>query len=107
MEGVKVFAKIQHSSGVAAARLYYGEGLDGRFSSVVMEDNGANGDALAGDGIFTGQIPGFASGTYIRFMLKQPQPMLREPLKTFIRKEQNTMYWCIRLPQTSAALQTL
>ena len=70
MEGVKVFAKIQHSSGVAAARLYYGEGLDGRFSSVVMEDNGANGDALAGDGIFTGQIPGFASGTYIRFYVE-------------------------------------
>ena len=30
-KGVKVFAKIQHSSGAVAARLYYGEGLDGRF----------------------------------------------------------------------------
>ncbi len=70
MQTVTVTAHIQHASGVASAYLYYGLGLDGMYQSLAMKDDGSGGDQVAGDGIYTGIIPGYEAGTYIRFYLQ-------------------------------------
>ena len=42
----------------------------GGFSSVVMRDDGAHGDGLAGDGVFGAQLPPAANGTVVEFYVR-------------------------------------
>lgn len=69
-EAVKVFAKVQHTNGVGAVKLYYATGLYGGFVSTAMYDDGNHGDATANDGIYAGELPGYEVGTYVRFYIE-------------------------------------
>jgi hypothetical protein len=50
--------------------LYYGLGLDGVYERVDLKDDGLRGDDAAGDNIYTGNIPGFSAGTYVRYYVE-------------------------------------
>ncbi len=50
--------------------LHYASGLDGHFEKVIMYDDGSNGDNASGDNIYTGSIPGFNAGTYVRYYIE-------------------------------------
>ncbi len=67
---VKVTANISFAAGISRVNLYYATGLDGYFEKVLMYDNGTNGDATAGDGIYTGNLPAYAQATYVRFYVE-------------------------------------
>jgi hypothetical protein len=68
-EPIVVTARVTDNTGVAWAMLLYrSEGTAG-FSSANMFDNGVNGDIVAGDGIYTAQIPGAPAGTMRAFYI--------------------------------------
>ncbi len=69
-EAAMVTAQASHGSGMAAMRLYYGTGIMGTFESADMHDDGAHGDGAAGDGVYGAEIPGYASGTSVRFYVE-------------------------------------
>ncbi len=69
-EEVIVTASATHPAGIERIRLYYGSGLKGNFTFNSMNDDGTTPDASAGDGIFTGFIPSFPAGTFVRYYLE-------------------------------------
>ncbi len=58
------------NNGISAVKLYYASGLTGNFTSVEMLDDGLHRDGLAGDRIFGASIPGFDSGTLVRYYIE-------------------------------------
>ena len=53
-----------------ALNLYYLVGQEGVYTRVTMADDGLGVDAVAGDGVFTTQIPAQPSGSYIRYYVE-------------------------------------
>lgn len=82
-EKVIVRATASHLEGISALTLYYSEGLYHSFASVPMYDNGLNGDVASGDGIFTGEIPGFAVNTYVRFYIEAAADNIAKTISYF------------------------
>jgi hypothetical protein len=66
MEETLVEVSATNIEGIHAVNLYYGENLYGRFQKMMLQDDGTNGDKKANDNIYTGKIPGYAAGTWIR-----------------------------------------
>ena len=66
----KITANISFTSGISQVNLYFATGFDGYFEKTLMYDNGTNGDATAGDGIYTGNIQGYPATTYVRFYVE-------------------------------------
>ncbi len=67
-EPIIVTAVITDNNGVDSVTLYYrSEGES--FTTVSMRDNGTGGDAIAGDSIYTGTIPGAAANTMRAFYI--------------------------------------
>src|SRR5262245_13092915 len=62
-----VIASVHDSDGVTSLQLKYRLDPSGTYSTLNMLDNGAGGDAVPGDGVFTATIPGQASGTLVAF----------------------------------------
>ena len=69
-EELVVTASASHPEGISLVKLHYGSGLRGDLTSVDMSDDGTGADELAGDGIFTGSIPSFPSGTFVRYYVE-------------------------------------
>lgn len=69
-EAVAVTATVTSSNGISSVSLYYCPALYGNFSKTTMYDDGQHGDGASGDGVFGAQIPGFATGTLVRFYLE-------------------------------------
>lgn len=69
-EPVAITATITSSNGISAVSLFYCPAAYGNFTKTTMVDDGQHGDGAAGDGVFGGQIPGFATGTLVRFYLE-------------------------------------
>jgi hypothetical protein len=67
---VVVTANISGAITVAAARLYYADGLVGNFEKTDLFDDGAHHDGAAGDGVFGAVIPGYDEGQYVRFYIE-------------------------------------
>ena len=61
-EPVAVTARVHDPDGVSSVVLNYRLDPATNYSAVTMTDDGTGGDAIAGDGIFTAQIPGQAGG---------------------------------------------
>lgn len=61
-QAVDVTARIADGS-ARAVYLYYGTGLAGGFTKTSMSDNN-------GDGVYEGQIPALASGSYVRYYVE-------------------------------------
>jgi hypothetical protein len=68
-EAVVVSCRVSDPDGVAQPQLIYRVDPALTLTNVVMLDNGTAGDALAGDGIFSGTIPGRPAGNLVAFRI--------------------------------------
>jgi hypothetical protein len=68
-ESIRVIARVNDPDGIASVHLKYRLDPGTTFNTVTMQDNGTGGDEVAGDGIFSGTIPGQANGAMIAFHL--------------------------------------
>jgi Lamin Tail Domain/CotH kinase protein/Carbohydrate binding domain/Immunoglobulin domain len=69
-EAIRVTARVSDPDGLASVTLRYRLDPDSTQLSVPMADDGMGGDALAGDGIYTGVIPGQANGKLVAFHIE-------------------------------------
>jgi regulation of enolase protein 1 (concanavalin A-like superfamily) len=69
-EPVVVTCRVTDPDGVAAPRLVFRVDPSSTLSTVVMRDDGAAGDDLAGDGLYSGLISGRPSGTLVAFRIQ-------------------------------------
>ncbi len=69
-ENAFVRSTINSTNGISNVYLYYATGLTGNFTKSQMYDDGAHEDGVSGDGIFGGMIPGFPTGTIIRYYVE-------------------------------------
>lgn len=69
-ERVMVVAKITHNSGIHSATVHYSTGFSGLFYPLEMNDKGIDGDLIANDGNYSVTLPGFISGTLVRFYIE-------------------------------------
>ena len=67
---IRVTARVQDVDGVQGANLVYRVDPSATLNSVPMNDSGTNGDLLAGDGIYTGLVPGQSSGVIVAFRVQ-------------------------------------
>jgi len=67
---VRVTARMSDPDGVASAMLAYRIDGEGGLFNVPMVDDGTGADAMPGDGIFTGVIPGQPTGKLIAFRVQ-------------------------------------
>lgn len=69
-EAVTVTASIASSNGISAVSLFFSPEVYGNFNKTTMYDDGQHQDGAANDGVFGGQIPGFSTGTVVRFYIQ-------------------------------------
>ncbi|MHB1307689.1 MAG: lamin tail domain-containing protein [Limisphaerales bacterium] len=67
---VRVLARVTDPDGVDRVSLRYRRDPDREWVGAPMVDDGTGPDAQAGDGLFTGMIPGQAAGTLVAFHLE-------------------------------------
>ena len=68
-QSVVVTARVSDPDGVASLVLRYRNDPSTSLNAVTMNDAGTNGDAVAGDGIFSATIPGRAAKSAVEFTL--------------------------------------
>lgn len=66
-QSVTVKARVHDPDGLGSVQLYYRIDPSTSYSTIAMNDSGTAGDALAGDGIWSGNIPGQASNALAGF----------------------------------------
>jgi len=66
-QAIRVTARVSDHDGVSSVSLRYRLDPSATLATVAMVDNGSGGDLLAGDGIYTGVIPGQPTGTMVSF----------------------------------------
>lgn len=67
---VTVTANITSTNGISEVSLFHCAGAYGHFLKTTMYDDGQHGDGSASDGVFGAQIPGYATGTMVRFYIQ-------------------------------------
>lgn len=68
-QAVKVFTRVSDPDGLGSIQLQYRIDPSASLQSVAMNDAGAGGDEIAGDGVYTATIPGQGSGTLAAFRI--------------------------------------
>ena len=68
-EPVRVTARVDDPDGIAQVTMTYRLDPDTSHTVLAMTDDGAGGDARAGDGIYTAEIPGQPEGTLVAFTI--------------------------------------
>ncbi|MCX8107599.1 MAG: lamin tail domain-containing protein, partial [Verrucomicrobiae bacterium] len=86
---VRVMARVQDPDGVSQVTLRYRRDGDQQMTSVQMWDDGTGADDLAGDGVFTGTIPGQLSGVLVCFRIKAEDCAKPAATSTFPVETQN------------------
>ncbi len=69
-ETVYVKTTVTSTNGINKVNLYYATGVVGNFTATSMFDDGAHEDGLADDGVYGASIPGYASGTMVRYYIE-------------------------------------
>lgn len=69
-EQAVVSATITSASNVASVFAYYTPQAYGNFSKIQMFDDGQHNDGASGDAVYGAQLPGFASGSLVRFYVE-------------------------------------
>lgn len=69
-ESPTVTAGVTASEGLNIIYLYYSDKLFGTFNKTTMYDDGMHEDGAAADGVFGAAIPGYMSGSKIRFYIE-------------------------------------
>lgn len=67
---VMISASAKSVDGIAGLNLFYGIGLAGNFLQTPMFDDGLHNDGEAEDGLFSGVIPAYSEGTYVRYYIE-------------------------------------
>lgn len=65
----KIVAAVEDDVEVASVALQYKSALEGSWTSVEMHDDGENGDAVAGDGLYTGVTATYPSQTIVQYVV--------------------------------------
>jgi hypothetical protein len=68
-QAVVVTTRVHDPDGLQSVKLYYRIDPATAYSVLTMNDSGVLGDALAGDGVFSGTIPGQTANTIVAFYL--------------------------------------
>jgi len=69
-ENAHITAAVTSQTGIAGVYAYFCPALYGNFAKIQMFDDGQHHDGAAGDGNFGVSIPGYGTGTYIRFYVE-------------------------------------
>ena len=69
-ESVSIQAAVTAQPGVAGVYVYFCPSLYGNFVKIEMLDDGQHQDGASNDGIFGAGLPGYATGTYVRFYVE-------------------------------------
>jgi hypothetical protein len=69
-EPIVVTARVADNDGVGSVNLFYRSESNAAFMSTPMIDNGSGNDSIAGDGVYTGTIPGASGGTMRAFYVE-------------------------------------
>ncbi|MCL5099335.1 MAG: lamin tail domain-containing protein, partial [Candidatus Omnitrophica bacterium] len=67
---VVVSARVQDPDGIASVQLKYRVDPSLTYAAVTMVDDGTGGDELAGDGVYSGTIPGRPANTLVAFYVE-------------------------------------
>ncbi len=67
---IRVVARVSDPDGVPGVTLQYRLDPSAALTAITMRDDGTTGDLLAGDGVFTGTIPGQPANTLIAFRIE-------------------------------------
>ncbi|HTD87127.1 MAG TPA: lamin tail domain-containing protein, partial [Candidatus Binatia bacterium] len=92
-EQTLVTARISDLDGVASATLFYRLDPSTTYSQAPMVDNGTLGDLIAGDGVYTGVIPGQTNGTMVAFYVQAADD--RGAITTMPRAPSPTGFECL------------
>ena len=68
-EPIVVTARVVDNDGVGSVNLFYRSEGSATFLNTPMFDNGSGNDSIAGDGVYTGTIPGASGGTMRAFYI--------------------------------------
>ena len=66
---VVVSARVSDPDGVSQVVARYRQDPSSAYTDLPLKDDGTGGDLIAGDGIYSGTIPGFPSGTLVAFYI--------------------------------------
>ncbi|MHC1768021.1 MAG: lamin tail domain-containing protein [Verrucomicrobiia bacterium] len=69
-QAVVVTARLSDPDGIGGATLRFRADPGTTVSTVAMNDNGSGGDAVAGDGVYSGTISGRSAGTMVAFHIQ-------------------------------------
>jgi hypothetical protein len=69
-EAVHIQSAVTSANGISEVTLFYCPGAYGHFSKTLMYDDGQHDDGAAGDGVFGAEIPGYSTGTLVRFYIQ-------------------------------------
>jgi hypothetical protein len=69
-EGVRVTCRASDPDQVAVLNLVYRVDPGATLTTVMMRDDGLGGDAMGGDGVFSGLLPGRSGGTLVAFRIE-------------------------------------
>ena len=67
---VLVTARVSDPDGVSSVSLRFRNSETATFSSMAMRDDGVDGDAVAGDGLWSATLPGRGSGELLQFIVE-------------------------------------
>lgn len=82
-EPVVVTARAHDADGISSMRLRYRIDPSATLTTVAMLDDGTGGDAVAGDGLYSGTIPGQAVNTLVAFQVQATDGFLPNSTSTF------------------------
>src|SRR5205807_6319326 len=71
---IRVLARVEDPDGISSVRVRYRIDPATNLFAVPMTDDGVNGDLVAGDGVYTGLIPGQPAGTLVAFRVEATDP---------------------------------
>jgi hypothetical protein len=80
---VLITARISDPDGIASARAIARVDGSGTVLDISLRDDGSGGDAVPGDGLFSGQLPGRSSGTLMAFRIEARDSAARAATRLF------------------------
>jgi hypothetical protein len=90
-----VTARVHDPDGVASVILRYRADPSATYTAVTMTDNGSGGDAVAGDGLYSGTIPGQTANTLVAFYVQATDAAVPAQSVTFPRNASPMSLECL------------
>lgn len=94
-QSIVVSARVDDPNGIGAVSLFYRIDPSGSYAQLPMNDTGASGDTVAGDGIYSATIPGQAANTLVAFYVQATDAAIPSANVTFPRGASPTTLECL------------